>query len=291
MIFYTRSAQHLADDARRGSPRRGTPRRGHVEIKDFSDGEMYVRILDKVQGKDVWVVASTPAPADNFFELFFLLNALERSGATNIKVIITYLGYARQDHPEEGEAASLKVIAQFLNLFHQKKLYILHPHTNLIEQLVPCNIVIFEKLFLDIIWHYDLVVIPDRGAVEWAMRVVEAANKPYVTIKKKRISDQKVELLQLDGDVGGKSCLIIDDIISTGGTMIQEAAHLKAHGASHVSGMATHGVFSHEARRALAESPLEKVYVTNSILQPEHAEKIHVIDIQSSLEELMKKGA
>ncbi len=261
-----------------------TLHKAHFIIKQFSDGEIYVKIEDDVAHKEVYVVASTGAPAKNLVELFFLLDALMRAGAQKINLFFTYFGYARQAVALPGEASSAQLICTILKKFPLHKIYSMHIHSaDLMKTFLTFTNVIDINFFCNLAKNYDTIAAPDKGAAEFAQNVANACAKEIVFLHKMRPEHEKVRIESVDGIVSGKKILLVDDIISTGRTLIEAGTMLKKLGALEVSAAATHGVFSEGSYERLEESCLKKIYVTNTLKNFSKG-KVDVIDISSFIE-------
>jgi ribose-phosphate pyrophosphokinase len=172
-LFSTRSARHIASHI--------ALEQGACTIKQFSDGELFIRIDEKVQSEHVWVLASTQAPADNLLEFFFLCNALLKAGA-KLHVIITYLSYIRQIVAAPGEAHTIEVIADFIKDLPLTQLYIVHPHSLALLNLMPCTVVRDNDFFCDLAIQYDAIAAPDKGAAAFAHEIAESFNKKLILL-------------------------------------------------------------------------------------------------------------
>jgi len=269
-IFYTTTTQHL---------RIALPfEYGKAINTRFSDGEIFVKIEEDVQSRDVWVIAATPTPADNYFELFLLLDALNRSGA-HIHLLMTYFGYARQDRVQERESCGAAIIGQFLAQINLTKMVVIHAHSKRLHDYLTFEQYIPYELFYPIAKRAEVIVAPDAGARELATRIGTTCRRPVVVAEKKRIARDQVEILAISGEVTDKKVLIVDDMITTGNTIIQVSNKLDQLGARSIEVMATHGVFAGDANERINESVIEKVYVTNSLNQVFVGKKVEVIDI------------
>jgi ribose-phosphate pyrophosphokinase len=275
ILFANRAAQHLAQKI-------GIPQ-GAYTIKQFSDGELYVRIDQDVEKQDVWVLASTPAPAENILELFFLCDALSRAGA-HINLFVTYFAYARQTITAPGEACAAHVITKSLQNFPLKSLYIMHPHCSLLHNFLRFTTVHDINFFCNVATAYDTIAAPDEGAAAFAETIAKASNKELILLKKVRPAQEKVKIVAIDGNVTHKKILLVDDIISTGRTIAGCAHALKDLGAASVAAAASHGVFSRGSQELLEQSPLEHVFVTNTIPQ-ESRGIITVVDTSSCIQD------
>jgi ribose-phosphate pyrophosphokinase len=270
LVFSTNSSHHLAKQC--------ATRLGLCTIKHFSDGELFVRIDEDVRAQDVWVLSSTQAPADNLLELFFLLDALQQAGA-RIHLFIPYFGYARQINPAQDEARGAQIVSSFLHQFKLEKLAILQVHSPLLHNFLSYQDVHDVDFFCRAAQDYDALVAPDKGAFVWAQDIAKRCNKELIVLTKTRPNHDQVNIVAMDGKAQGKRLLIIDDIISTGHTLIESAEALKSAGATQIAAAAIHGVFSPGAIERLEQSILTSITVTNSIKQHTPSGKIKVEDI------------
>lgn len=217
-LFSTTSAYHLAQHI--------PMQKGDCVIKRFSDGELYVQIKQNVAGKQVWVIAATNPPADNLLELFFLLDALRRGGAS-ISLLITYLSYARQVVAAPGEAHSAQLICSVLNSFKLSQVLIMHPHSELLHKYLTFKAVYDLEFFCDQAKEYDAIAAPDAGAFAFAKEIANICNKDLIALTKTRPEHEQVTIQFVDGLVASKKILLVDDIIATGRTLATAAQELK----------------------------------------------------------------
>jgi ribose-phosphate pyrophosphokinase len=282
MIFTTMQAAYLAQ-------RMTLPRGSHL-IKRFSDGELYIKIEDDVQGKSVWVIGSTAPPADNIIELFLLLDALKGAGAS-VNLFLTYFGYARQDRATPGESFGAALMARFLTTFELEHTYILHVHSQRIHTYLHFEDKVPLALFCGPAAHCTRIAAPDEGAYHFAHAIAQTCNLEAIMVTKIRPLQEQVQIVSIVDSIRQQTILIVDDIISTGTTILEVAARLKERGALKVYAAATHGIFSGQARELLERSDLiEKIYVTNSIPQDKSApfKKIEILDIVPFIQETIE---
>ncbi len=280
MVFYTQSTQHL---------QKALPfEQGKYIAKQFSDGEWYIKLESDVVNKEIWVIAATNAPADNLVQLFLLLDALQREGA-KINLLFTYFGYARQDDPQKGEAASGALICKIVNLFKLNKVIIFHPHSNRLHEYLNFESVFPDALICAIAKNYDAIAAPDEGAHALVKRLSQVCKIEAVYLTKMRPEQETVKVLEYDGAVPAKRILIIDDMIATGKTVIEVAKKLKELGAQEVSVWATHGLFSANAYELIGNSDIARVYVTDSLIPKKQDEKIEVVSISPLIEKVIKQ--
>jgi len=248
-------------------------------VKRFSDGELKVKIQDSMRGHDCFVIQPTCYPVnEHLMELFILLDALRRASAGRITAVIPYYGYARQERkmaPREPIAA--KLIANFITLAGADRVLLMDLHADAIEGFfdVPTDHLTAQKILAAYIRQRQLancsVVAPDAGGAKRAEHMARLLNAPLVFVYKRRPEpedDESVEILDMAGDVESRDCVVLEDIISTGGTIVEVARALKDHGARHVIIACTHPVLAPGAVERLREAPVDEVVVTNSIPVP-----------------------
>jgi len=270
---------------------------GEIEIATFPDKENRVRVIDPVLDQDVVIMQSTGVSPNRYYmELFFIIDSLKRSGARSITLVIPYLGYQRQDHIfRDGEGVSLEVIIKILESLGVTRVISLDLHSIKIPQLfkVPVTELSALSLFADKIKsEFDLseitIVSPDEGGKRRTQKLSEMLGGVATTsINKNRdLNDGNVTAVGLDGSVS-KIAIMIDDVISTGATLISGAKLLKESGAQEVIAMATHGIFAADAPNNLQNSGIEKVVVTDSVeIRSNHKfEKLETISISSLISE------
>lgn len=281
IIFSNRGAAHLVDNM-------NLPK-GNAIIKQFSDGELYVKIESDITNKEIWVIACTQAPAENLLELFFILDALSRMGAPHINIFFPYFGYARQAIAQVGESASADRICKILQQFPLGIVKIMQVHAaDRMRNFLTFDNIIDIDFFCNIATHYDCIAAPDKGAAEFAQKIAQVCHKEVVFLKKIRPYHEQVKIESLDGNVAGKKILLVDDIISTGHTIIQAAQVLKNAGAVEISAAATHGILSHGAHERFAESMVKKIYVTNT-LKNNQPDSIAVYDVSPFIETIIRQ--
>jgi ribose-phosphate pyrophosphokinase len=272
-----------------------------VEIFVFPDGEKRIRIQKKVLGEDCIIVQSASIPPDeNYMELFIMIDALKRSGAKSIRVVIPYLGYQRQDHIfRDGEAVSLEVIAEILTTVGMTKLYSFDLHSPKIPDIfsVPVSHLSALPTFADKIkkdFNLDEIVLvsPDMGGIRRIKEVSEMlGNIPFATIEKNRdLGNGEINDSGLNGDVRNKIAVIVDDMISTGQTMVEAAELLIQEGALKVFVFATHAVFAKDAGKLLQHSRIERVIVSDTIDVPVFNQfpKLEIISIADTAATALK---
>lgn len=301
-----------------------------LEIHVFPDGEKRVRVLDKMVGEDCVVVHSTSMPADvNYMELFFIIDALKRSGAEKITAVIPYLGYQRQDHIfRDGEAVSLEVVVETLQSTGVSKIITFDLHSIKIPELFKIQLIHLSALplFAEKIGELSkgvgiaasivkghrqtsndnqtdtgsddynenfILVSPDMGGIRRIKEVAEMkGGMPFAVVDKDRdLATGEVEAVDLEGNVRGKTAIIIDDMISTGKTIVEASKLLIERGAKKVLVFATHPVFSEDASKVLQNSPVEKVIVADTIDVPKEKQfpKLEILSVAQLITRELKK--
>ena len=263
-----------------------------LEIFVFPDGEKRIRVEEKVLDQDSIVVQSTSTPPnENYMELFLIIDALKRSGAKTVKAIIPYLGYQRQDHIfREGEAVSLDVIVKTLEGVGMSEFFSFDLHTPKITEIfsTPAHhlsaLPEFEKKIKK---EFDIksivLVSPDMGGIRRIKEISQnLGNIPFATVVKNRdLNTGDIKDSGLNGDVRGKVALMIDDMISTGNTMVDASNLLLENGALGVYAFATHAILVKEASKILQDSRIERVVVSDTIDIPKEKQfpKLEIISI------------
>lgn len=269
-----------------------------MEITNFVDGEIFLKILENVRGTDAFVIQPTCPPVnDNIMELLLIIDALKRASASRITAVIPYYGYARQDRKTEPRVPiSAKVIANILTVAGASRVLVIDLHVGQIQGFfdIPVDHLFAAPLMIDYIKRKrlsDLVILsPDTGGVERARAFAKRLEASLAIIDKRRPERNVTELMHIVGDIKGKNVVIVDDMIDTGGTIIQAAEAIKKDGAKDVYVCSTHGVFSKDSRNILQKSVLKEIIVTNTIPQKESGyNKIQVLSIAPLLGEAIKR--
>lgn len=253
---------------------------GTISTSRFADGEILVKSNTTVRGMDVFLFQSTCHPVnDNLMELLIAIDSLKRASAKTITVIIPYFGYARQDRKAKGrEPITCKLVANFLEIAGATKVILIDIHSEQTQGFfdIPVDTMTascvlfheFKKRNPTIIKNLT-VVAPDYGAVKKVRNISEMLNLNLAIMDKRRPQPNVVEISNILGDVEGRNCLLLDDMIDTGGTMLQNIELLKQRGGQKIYVMATHGVFSNGAlekfKLALDNKLIEELYVADTI--------------------------
>ena len=269
-LFTLSSNRHLAEEI---SEALGVPLADCV-VKRFADGEVNININETVRGHHVFVVQPTNNPVnENLMELLVMIDALKRASAQTINVIVPYYGYSRQDRKAAPrQAISAKLVANLIQVAGASRILIMDLHAAQIQGFFDIPVDHFEALpiFADYFKKKELddvvIVSPDHGGVTRARNLARALdNKPIAIIDKRRPEPNKAEVMNIIGDIAGKTCIMIDDMIDTAGSICAGAQALINAGAKEVYACATHPIFSGPAIERLTNSPIKEVVVTNTI--------------------------
>ncbi len=269
---------------------------GKSVLKNFSDGENYVRIEENVRGGDIFVIQSTCSPGnDNLMEMLIMIDALKRSSAKRITAVIPYYGYARQDRKCEPRVPiTSKLVADLLHTSGANRVLTVDLHAGQIQGFF--NIPVDHLFAMNVLIGYikslnlpDLMVIsPDAGGVERARAYAKRLGTPLAIVDKRRESINEAKAMNVIGDVTGKTVVIVDDMIDTAGTLMESTNALLKAGAREVHACCSHPVLSGPAGERIENSPLKSVITTNTIPLSEKlraVEKIKVLSVAPLLGE------
>ena len=247
------------------------------QVKRFADNEVFVVIEENVRGEDVFVIQSTSYPAnDNLMELLICIDALVRASAKRITAVMPYFGYARQDRKTGGRTPiSAKLVANMITRAGADRVLTMDLHAGQIQGFfdIPTdNLVATPVLANDIKERYQrgnlMIVSPDVGGVVRARSLAERLNVDLAIVDKRRARAGESEVMNIIGDVSGRRCILFDDIVDSGGTLVNAAKALIDQGATEVSAYISHGVLSGPAVQRVADGPLKELVITDSIEQP-----------------------
>jgi len=276
-------------------------RLGNATVGQFSDGEIAVEINENVRGKDVFVLQSTCAPTnDNLMELILMVDALRRASATRITAVMPYFGYARQDRRVRSARVpiSAKIVADMMVRSGVDRVMTMDLHADQIQGFfdVPVDNVYGSPILLDDIErqnYEDLVVVsPDVGGVVRARAIAKQLNADLAIIDKRRPSANQAQVMHIIGEIEGRNCVVVDDMIDTAGTLCKAGEALKAHGATRVVAYATHPILSGPAVENIAGSVLDEVVVTDTIPLSDHARrsgKIRQLSVAGLIAEAIRR--
>jgi len=247
--------------------------RGQAQVIRFADGECYVQIQENVRGADVFVMQPTCRPVDeHLMELLLMIDALKRASARRITAVIPYFGYARQDRKDKPRSPiSSKLVADLLTTAGAHRALIVDLHTPQLQGFfnIPVDHLFASPVLVDHFRKLALpnltVVSPDAGGVERARFFAKKVDAALAIVDKRRVDVNVAEIMHVIGDVHGRTCLIIDDLIDTAGTLVKTAAALIENGATQVYACASHAVLSGPAVENIRNSVINEVVVTNTI--------------------------
>lgn len=261
---------------------------GKLSVDRFSDGEIQINIEESVRGDNVYVIQSTSAPVnDNLMELTIMIDALRRASANTINVVLPYYGYARQDRKARSrEPITAKLVANMLQNSGVTRIVALDLHAAQIQGFfdIPVDHLMGAPLLADYFINEGVaanavVVSPDHGGVTRARALAEFLKAPIAIIDKRRPRPNVAKIMNIIGDVKGKKCIMIDDMIDTAGTISKGAQALMDAGAEEVYASATHAVLSGPAIERLDNSPLKQVVVTDSIQLPDEKQIDKIVQV------------
>ena len=251
---------------------------GYIQIEKLPDGEKYVRLSSKVEGKDVFLFNSfANNPDEMLIETIFLIETIAEYNARSINCIFPYFPYSRQDKRFiEGEAISLKIVSKLFRNLEIDRMFVFDFHLHRIDNLTELfgvevvNLTAMGKLAKYSMRFGDklLVVAPDEEAVQWAKVFAEEINSDYIYFKKIRVDAENVIISSQPPDVEGKDVIIVDDMISTGGTVIQALRVLKQGGCNKVFAACTHAILAKDALKRMLEAGIEDMVASDTILSP-----------------------
>lgn len=272
-----------------------------TEVKHFADGETYVRILEIVRGRDVFVIQPTCGPVnENLMELLITIDALRRASAGRINAVIPYYGYSRQDRKDKARCPiTAKLVANLLTEAGADRVVCVDLHAEQIQGFfdIPCDKLKAMPVIANYIMTHDfdmsklIVVAPDVGSVKRSRELAERLGVPLAIIDKRRPQANVSEVMSVIGDVQDRDVVMMDDIIDTAGTIVGAAEALKELGANRIFISCSHPLFSGPAKQRLMNAPIEKLVVTNTvpIREEKMFDRIEVVSIAPLLAETIRR--
>jgi len=276
---------------------------GQARLKRFPDSEVSFQIDENIRGTDIFVVQPTCANGStsvdqHIMELLIMIDAFRRSSAARITAVLPYYGYARQDRKDKPRVPiSAKLVANLLSAAGTHRVLTMDLHKAQIQGFfdIPVDHLFAAPVIIDYLSRMDYpnltMVAPDAGAAERARAYAKRLNAELAVIDKRRTDDGTAEVMNVIGDVSGRTCIIQDDITDTAGTITKAAVALKANGAERIFACAVHGVLSGPALERIEKSPIDKMIVTNTIpltSEKAHCEKIKVLSVARLLGQAIK---
>ena len=273
----------------------------NTNIRKFSDGEIYIEINENIRGNSIFVIQSISSPAnDNLMELLLCIDALKRSSAKNITTVIPYFGYARQDRKVVPRTSiSAKLVSNLITKAGADRVVTVDLHAGQIQGFfdIPvdnlfCTPIFARHIKKNIKSKSIICVAPDVGGTERARALGKSLDVGLAIVDKRRPAPGKSQVMNVIGNVKDKTCIIVDDIIDSGGTIINSAKALKDRGAKEVYAYITHGVLSGEAVKKIQKSVIKKLVITDSIdnqIRVNKAKNIEVLTISNLMGEAIKR--
>lgn len=259
---------------------------GRVEIKNFSDGEIYVSYKQSIRGSDLYLIQSTPPPSDNWLELLMLLDAARRASAARITAVIPYFGYARQERKDQPRVSiAAKLMANMLTTAGADRVLTMDLHAPQIQGFfdVPVDHLYGSAVFIDYVEQIGLdnlvVVAPDVGSLKMARAYAKRLGADLAVVDKRRPRQNESEVMNIIGDVRGKNVLMIDDLVDTAGTLTSGAQALKDAGALEIMATCTHALLSGRAYEKIEASPISRLVVTDSVPLSRPSDRIDVVSV------------
>lgn len=274
---------------------------GDIQVTKFSDGEIGVKIDESARGQDIFIVQPTCAPVnENLMELLIMIDAFRRASAKRITVALPYYGYGRQDKKvRPREPVTARLVANLITQAGASRVLAVDLHAGQIQGFFDLPVdhlyagpIIADYLVSEGLYNGNTVVVsPDVGGVARARALAEHLNSPIAIIAKRRPAPNQVEIMEIIGDVSGKTCVMIDDLIDTGGTIVQGAEALMKRGANAVHACCTHGVLSGNAIERVRRSSLRSLVVTDTVPLPDekHIPKIKVLSVAPLIADAIKR--
>lgn len=269
---------------------------GDVTIKEFSDGELYVKFEQSIRGEDIFIIQSTPPPGDNIMELLLMLDAAKRASVKRVTAVIPYFGYARQDRKDQPRVSiGSKLMANLLVEAGADRILTMDLHAAQIQGFfdIPLDHLYASRAFIE---HFKsnpienlVVVAPDVGSLKTSRAYSKKLGTSLAFIDKRRPNANESEIMNIIGDVEGKNVLIVDDLIDTAGTLTNAAAAMKERGALNITAICTHPILSGPAYQRIEDSPIDEVLVTDTVTLRQPSDKIKVLSVADIFAEAIQR--
>ncbi|MCD6408016.1 ribose-phosphate pyrophosphokinase [bacterium] len=270
---------------------------GKINIYRFKDGEICVKVEENIRGKDVFIIQPTCPPVnENLMELLITLDALRRASPRRLTAVLPYYGYARQDRKDQPRVPiTAKLVANLLVSAGADRILTMDLHAPQIQGFfdIPVDHLFAAPVIIEYLRNKNfknpVIVAPDVGGVKMARAFAKRLSASLAIVDKRRESPDKVEVVHVIGEVKNREAIIVDDLISTGSTLIQAAETLLQHGATEVYATCTHPVFAGDAVERLNKSPLKEVIITDTIPHTNLPSKIKILTVSALLGEAIKR--
>jgi ribose-phosphate pyrophosphokinase len=273
---------------------------GKCEIRNFSDGEIWVKYNENIRGSDVFIIQSTNPPSDNLMELLIMIDAAIRASARKVTAVIPYFGYARQDRKDQPRVSiTAKLVANLLSEAGADRVITMDLHTPQIQGFldIPVDHLYSSAVFIPFFLKQKIrdltVVSPDVGGIKMARAYAKRLSADLILIDKRRLGPNQAEVMNIIGNVEGRNILIVDDLIDTGGTFCNAVQALKENGAKEIYGACTHPLLSGSAVEKIERSAISKLYATDTISLNSKAEtltKLELLSVDRIFSEAIKRG-
>jgi len=261
---------------------------GELTIRDFADGEIYVRYEESIRGADLFVIQSTHPTADNWMELLLLIDAAKRASAERVTAVIPYFGYARQERKDQPRVSiAAKLMANMLTSAGVDRILTMELHAAQIQGFfdVPVDHLYGSTVLVDHVKQFDLdnfvVVAPDVGALPMVRDYAQRLGVNLALIDKRRPRQNEARVMNIIGEVEDRNVIIIDDIVDTAGTLTRAAKAIRERGALDIYAACTHGLLSGPAYDRIESSPIEKLIITDTIPLDRPSESIEVVTVSN----------
>jgi len=273
---------------------------GKVEIKNFSDGEIWVKYNENIRGSDVFILQSTNPPSDNLMELLIMIDAAKRASARRVTAVIPYFGYARQDRKDQPRVSiTAKLIANLITEAGSDRVISMDMHAPQIQGFfdIPVDHLYSSAVYISFFSKKKIrdltVVSPDVGGIKMARAFAKRLGAELILIDKRRLKPNQAEVMNIIGNAQGRNILIVDDLIDTAGTFCNAVEALQHAGANNIYGACTHPVLSGSAMKRIESSGVSKIFVTDTIPLDEKSAangKIQVLTVANLLGDAIKRG-
>jgi ribose-phosphate pyrophosphokinase len=259
---------------------------GNLEIKNFSDGEIWVKFGDNIRGADVFIIQPTNPPSENLMELLIAIDAAKRASARRITAVIPYFGYARQDRKDQPRVSiTAKLIANLLTKAGADRVMTMDLHAPQIQGFfdIPLDHLYSSIVFVNFFKNMNIenlaVSSTDVGGIKMARSYAKRLKAGLILVDKRRQEANSSEVMNVIGEVEGKNVLLVDDLIDTGGSFVNAIKALKDRGANKIYGACTHGILSGNAIEKIENSQIEKLYITDTVPEKRKSNKIEVLSV------------